>query len=407
MGQAKALWMEDQERGWRLIDGKYACPECFYDPDIQSFIRREATEHVCSYCGESSVDTPLAVDMNRIMEVVMDGLRLEWGDPNDQGMAWESREGGWLGVVLNSNELFDEIGFGVASGELHWDIYSAIEDRQWCRRYLYGLLPQQELISHWNYFRNLVTHKVRFVFDRFKDESADDYGGRTSVRPDVILDTLGKVISRLGLIRVIPSGTEFFRARLHKESETYSTIGELGPPPAKLARFSNRMSPAGIPMFYGSVEQTTAVMEVRVGARYPAVVTIGRFLTKNNLNILDLTKVPPEPGLFDIANHEIRPACIFLKEFVADLTKPVSKDGREHIEYVPSQIVTEYFRHVFRDDEELPIHGILYPSAVQEGGTSCVLFFGPVSDHEFLVDENAVDQWLSLESVERKVLQEG
>jgi hypothetical protein len=51
------------------------------------------------------------------------------------------------------------------------------------------------------------------------------------------------------------------------------------------------------------------------------------------------------------------------------------KDGREHIDYVPTQVVTEYFRHVFKDGDGQPVKGILYPSARQDGGVCCVLFF--------------------------------
>ena len=163
MGIVKSRWLEDQERGWSSFDDKFACPECFEDPDIREFIQQIACEHECSYCGKSPTDEPIAADMNEIMEFIMEGVQVEWGDPNDEGMSWESREGGWLGRVLDSDELFDEIGFYTANDKLYRDICGALGDRLWCQRNLYGLLPQQELFSDWKYFCYVVTYETRFV----------------------------------------------------------------------------------------------------------------------------------------------------------------------------------------------------------------------------------------------------
>lgn len=406
MGLAKSRWLEEQEQGWSSFDDKFACPECFEDTNIREFIREIASQHECSYCGKSSTDEAIAADMNEVMELIMSGIRLEWGDPNDEGMRWETQEGGWVDEVLDSDDLLLTIGFSTRNDKLYWEIYTSIQDRVWCQRNLYGLLPQQELISSWKYFCKVVTHKTRFVFYKVTPDSTRLHGGQESVTPHLILDTLGKLVKEMHLITTFAPGTEFFRARVHTENEECSTIGKLGPPPVSRARFSNRMSPAGIPMFYGSIDKLTAVKEVSYDVRLPAVATVGTFVTLKEIKVLDLTEVPPEPGIFDRAKHGIRPAHIFLNAFVDDLTKPVKKDGREHVEYVPSQVVTEYFRHIFRDDDEVPIHGILYPSAVNDGGKSCVLFFGPVADKTFFDYESAIDQWMDLKQpVGRKILQ--
>ena len=36
-----------------------------------------------------------------------------------------------------------------------------------------------------------------------------------------------------------------------------------------------------------------------------------------------------------------------MKDFIADFQKPVAHDGKEHFEYVPTQVVTEYLRSAF------------------------------------------------------------
>ena len=52
----------------------------------------------------------------------------------------------------------------------------------------------------------------------------------------------------------------------------------------------------------------------------------------------------------------------------------ISKDGFEHIEYVPPQVFTEYVRHLLKSPGGASIDGISYPSSRHAGGTSCVLF---------------------------------
>ena len=62
---------------------------------------------------------------------------------------------------------------------------------------------------------------------------------------------------------------------------------------------------------------------------------------------------------------------VFLHGFVADIRKPVVLDGREHIEYVPTQIVTEYLRFLAPAN----VDGLLFQSA-QTFGVNCVIFSG-------------------------------
>ena len=53
---------------------------------------------------------------------------------------------------------------------------------------------------------------------------------------------------------------------------------------------------------------------------------------------------------------------------------PLKKNGMEHIEYVPSQVVSEYFALVFDVSNGECLDGILYPSAIKTNGRNLVLF---------------------------------
>jgi RES domain-containing protein len=146
-------------------------------------------------------------------------------------------------------------------------------------------------------------------------------------------------------------------------------LERVGTVPRKKAIFSNRMSPAGIPMFYGAEDEATAIAETYTPSPgTPAVVTVGKFRTARPAWVVDLTALPPFPSLFDQERRHLRGPLRFLRAFVKDLSKPIKKDGREHIGYVPTQIVTDYLRHVFRTETGHRARGVIFPSTRKKGG---------------------------------------
>jgi hypothetical protein len=62
---------------------------------------------------------------------------------------------------------------------------------------------------------------------------------------------------------------------------------------------------------------------------------------------------------------------MFLSSFVSYITAPVIPDDRQHVEYAPTQLLTEYLRWV----PDPKLDGIALPSA-QTGNRTYVLFFG-------------------------------
>ena len=136
------------------------------------------------------------------------------------------------------------------------------------------------------------------------------------------------------------------------------------------------MSPAGIVMFYGSNDSQTAVAEIDDD---PALgIAVGTFSISREVEVLDLTRLPdripffkqePETQEYAYDRHGIS----FLHNFVESLAAKVAPGAREHIDYVPTQVVTEWFRTVFRNGDSR-IKGIYYPSTQRPGGRSIVLF---------------------------------
>ncbi len=104
-------------------------------------------------------------------------------------------------------------------------------------------------------------------------------------------------------------------------------------------------------------------------------ITTGRFSTAREITVLDLTRIPAIPGLFDSVHRERRSSIRFLHDLVADSSAPIAGDGREHIDYVPTQIIAEYIRHCYKHPIHGSVRGILYKSVKERGKTCCVLFF--------------------------------
>jgi hypothetical protein len=127
-------------------------------------------------------------------------------------------------------------------------------------------------------------------------------------------------------------------------------------------------------MFYGSDEADTAVAEIDDN---PILgIAVGTFQTLSDLRVVDLTRFPRPLRFFEPqpeASEENRYVLSFLYNFGLSIAARVVPGDREHIEYVPTQVVTEWFRTTLLRNESR-IDGILYRSTQRAGGTSVVLF---------------------------------
>ena len=86
------------------------------------------------------------------------------------------------------------------------------------------------------------------------------------------------------------------RARAHCPPKRLRTAKELGSPPSAAAE-NNRMSGAGISMFYAAESEATATAEIRPHPKQ--AVTVGSWTPSRELAYLDLLAAQPIPSLFD------------------------------------------------------------------------------------------------------------
>lgn len=403
MGIAKRIWEEEQDRGYSSNEETTICSNCFDEYGIQTFIEEHGTQNYCSYCDEIG-DEITACELDLLIEHILKSMSYEWGHPADEGLPYETREGGWqVASVYDTWELLDDIGLGNDSGKILEDICSSIHNQEWCERNPYSLSTDRTLMFGWQKFSDFVCNKARYVF--FRAENSDyNKEQHDEMNPVDILDALESIIKSAGLVRKISDSSEIKRVRIIDFAEELSTAKELGSPPNEFATLANRMSPAGIAMFYGAFDIETAIKETYEDTEVDKKAICGTFMPIRELTVIDLSENLIVPSLFDEHEREQRSNMRFLIDFVSDFTKPIDRSDRSHIDYVPTQIVTEFIRHIFQTEKNEHIDGVIYPSSKNNKEKAIVVF----ADSEQCVektnkmDGNAILELVNIETREMK-----
>jgi hypothetical protein len=363
MGFMKNLMIEAQERGWWPIEG-YVCDRCVGEAFLAQYVRDNAVAKRCDFCDSSS-RSPIASDADNVMDLIGAGLHAEWSHPVQM---MGRVDGEWVGDTFELDDVLSDSGLE-PSDAFRERIADAFTDELWCEADPYGLPPHQVLGYGWERFAEHVKYHTRYVFLL---EEPSEFESHDEIHPGQMLYRLREVVAESGIVHSLSKGTRFVRGRDHDESERPQSGRELGTPSPEKARKSNRMSPAGIPLFYGAADSATAVAEMSHSAR--PLVTLAEFVTTRDLRVVDLSRIPEVPSLFNETQAYRRPSLLFLHDFAEAISQPIVDDDREHIDYVPTQVVTDYLRRVFRDADGSPIDGLLYRSSRHEGGECCVLF---------------------------------
>lgn len=395
---------------WERTDNAHICTECLEDEDLRAFMEAIADDDAegCSFCGAEGDDV-VACRFTELMKHIEECIHRDY-DLAANNLGWNGQEGGWQGAEHwdTPDLLSDQIGIGFprdSDGSLLRAMCRYLGYHDWCVQNPYGESPLERMQFDWKEFTEVALHHTRFFLGQHqRKRSRFLYEERSNPVP--FLQQVGRCAERLGLVSTLPAGSVLYRVRFEKDGQSYTSAADLGPPPRDGAFVSNRMSPPGIVMFYVAMDQTTAMAETADKAgRY----SIGEFRTLKDLTVLDLTKVPEPPGAFAVepdSREWSRHDAYFFRNFVRDLTKPIQRDNRIHLEYVPTQIVVEYFRRRFHIDyESRALDGVVYPSSRNAGGVASVFFcsrsfvrgVGDEFDFEDTPDQS--EKWVELVSV--------
>lgn len=367
MGLAKSALIESQERGWDAPE-KFVCASCVEDEFLKNCIQENSVNSECDYCSNKS-DIPMAAPVESIMEPISHALYSNFADPVSAGVP--SDEGDWVASTTDTQGALLSIPFD-CHYDLFDDVMSSFHNQEWVECANGSWLEQHDSTKwrwDWENFERKIKTRTRYFFSSTEpDESEylDEYPS-----PSDLLRHIGIMAKRLDLFEELPTGTCLFRVREIKSDEVIDTFTQLGPPPSDKAG-AGRMNPAGISYFYLAREKRTAIGEVL--NRPPCQAALATFVSKYDMVFLDLAELPDFPSVFDVSKREQLQTIIFLNGFVKAISQPIAKDGREHVDYVPSQVVSEYFAKVFLDKDIVRVDGIIYPSAVVPDGQNIVIF---------------------------------
>jgi hypothetical protein len=370
VGYEKDRQIQEWEQGWGF-KGTMICYRCLSDPFLRAMAKDSASKNECSYCDRTGRNSPIAIPFDDLMEVIGGAIFQYYSHCDNEAIAWDNEDQRYVGTTYQTYELVHwEIPTPSNREDVMEDIVDSLGSNEWCDKSPYSLTGAERLFSSWEDFCKTVKHETRYFFESRKPD--DDYSEKIPV-PQMLRE-LSDIIDYAGLLGVIPVGTLFFRIRSHKRTEICNSWQTLGSPPPQIAA-SNRMSAAGVSMFCAGMDLTTARAETT--ASLPLTdrqrLTAGTWTNTRPLNVLDLTKLPGVPNFYAQVRYD-RDHLIFLRQFVEDITRPVMHDGREHIDYVPTQILTEYFRHQYKLPDDVRLDGIIYPSAQRKRGRSIVIF---------------------------------
>jgi len=365
---------DDDDRGWSDVDGTI-CLSHVADPSLQTAVE-PASEYACSICGRTQQpeEPPFAVPLNDVLTPFMEAFWREYTRmdqaPYFDGSFVLTTDTAWAVSELAS------VAFKPTHSDRLSDLFSAAIDDPEVGT-LDAPVGTDEISFAWSRFEETVKHESRFVF-----------AGSTGPGREVIefLGRLGQLASdHSGLIKHMPTHSAFVRARtLPHDLDWYhdadpgrrlpADARALGPAPASQAS-ANRMSPAGIPMFYGAEDEETALTEVAAYTTDNHAV-VATFHPSRPLRMLSLHAKALLPSPFDETQLELRVLLMFLDEFQQVVSRPIRPDGRQHVEYVPTQIVAEFFRRAATPK----VDGIVFPSS--HTGRSNYVVFATADDIE-------------------------
>jgi hypothetical protein len=130
-------------------------------------------------------------------------------------------------------------------------------------------------------------------------------------------------------------------------------------------------------MTYVAQDENTALAETMepgdIGRR--RTFAVATFSLTRPIEVLDLSTSPPVPSVFDSNAAPRRDACLFLQHFATEISRPIVHDDRVHIDYIPTQVVTEYFREA-PALRKRGVRGLRFRSSRNPQGLSVVLFGG-------------------------------
>ena len=374
MGRYKehSIEMDDQIARGFVLPGrgdKQLCSTHYRDPFLRNLIKENGVFGTCSYCGQRTMVLDLCDFVEYVGNKLADGfedvdnaglfLEHSFYDSEDEQIPGYKRVGGYIAPedadYYESNEdVMSDYGLLSDNDNLNDDLSNCLHMEHKIRRNPTCMMLSDEMSLMWKDFCHLVKGERRFTF--FHSPMFENANPENS--DNGLLDILTEIGSVIHAAETkIKAGTKLYRCRPAGKSEKVAEFKDITSPPVFVAK-SNRLSPVGISMFYGSFDSETPYAETKNYETTPKDYYIGRFHTTQDLIVVDLTSL--QASFWMPSQWQ---ETLFLIRFHKEISKPLGKKDTE-VEYVPSQIFIEYLRYLCRSSHGVPFDGIIYRSSL-------------------------------------------
>lgn len=364
---------DDFDNQYNLQTNEKVCSHHISNNYIEKYIVANGEPGKCSYCGKKLK----VVELNVLLELLIAGLNYLYENPANSRFLNKDGKHGFDGKTFDFYDIWyeDYLGLMIDDAQLFKDIYKYLEnDELYCEKDEFGS-EQDYWNDIWKHFQKTVKHRARFVF--YYKKAFSNYLYKD---PITILNQVQTYVTKFNLISELNVDSKLYRCRQHRSRKEVAEKKDLASPPDHLTKINGRMNPAGISMFYCSVDKGLTIQEVvDFSDLSRPLYSVGFFKNKQKLKLVDLTKLPDVPSIFDKSNNKHIESIRFLQGFIADISKPISSSDTI-IEYIPTQIVTEYIKY----NPKLNVDGIIYPSSKKAGSNNIVLFYDHEESMEYL-----------------------
>lgn len=370
-------------RGFGIVPNKNVCWKCAGDKGLSLYIARRASCKTCNYCNRSE-KINISIPLEQLITYIQRTLRSEYLEPEDAVAVFDDETQTWIDDIYDGEEMVREVEpLEEADEKLLDDISDVLSDNSYCLPYLSR--GDVILTVEWLEFSTKIKHKCRFM--NYHPQSILEENDKYC---NDILEVVGKFIIEKFLISEVETRQFIKRVRLSEEPIGQSLNAQsLGTVPQELAYWDNRMSAAGISMFYGAQDLKTAIQET--DPKNKNYYCVGEFLPSRKMFLVDFTKEIEVPSIYEEKLGTYRDIYSFMRNFVDSMTIPVKKREKgSNIDYIPTQTIAEYIRYVLTYHGK-KLDGIIYKSSIPKCGNCYALFVDNQHCIEFGEKQDAVE----------------
>jgi hypothetical protein len=347
------------------------CAACIEDERLKEEMQAGGEPHLCVLCGKQGPALSIRQLAERLLPVIEEhfqqGGTSFTGEQEGDDLSYVVQL--ILGHSLDCEDCLVQALVDISTPGPREDLPLVMSDAN----YVEKPADLTEHYQRWESISRSLKHQRRFF-----NEDARQFFEWLFEDVDVLNGPGSGAISSAPepVVRTLDSGTLLFRARAFDTPEDLSKFLknpklELGAPPRRLAS-AGRMSPDGVPVFYGALDSETSIAELRpsIGGR----VVVARFEVTKPIRCLDFVRLdraywgPKQISYFqDDATVQFGRRA-FLRRVHRLISAPVLPKAES--EYLITQTLAEYLAHV-----RVPNFGALaFRSVQRKKGTNVVLF---------------------------------